>query len=165
MQLSNFKWIVSTHKDALNFKRNLFEYCLENNLRLLILYYRSSSSSSVTWLDMVDRSLHSSFTHLGWKLERYLFMHSVSWASKPGGVYPSPGQTTAEVWRHEYSPWSRLLIALWQTFHPGHWFLYRNPSTQQCCVITAVTAYIVMEPNLHHCPRWPLTLQVGSSTH
>lgn len=61
------------------------------------VYACHPSLSSVSWLGVIIGCLNTwwvTSVYLGWKLESYSFMHSLSWASRPIRAYPSLGQTT-----------------------------------------------------------------------
>lgn len=63
----------------------------------------------ICWWD--KRSTYSAPSMcLGWNLERCSFLHSMSWASRPGKAHPSPAETTADVLQPEGSPWSWTCI-------------------------------------------------------
>lgn len=43
--------------------------------------------------------------YLGWKPEKYSFVHGMSWTSRPGRDHRSPGQATANILQHEGLLW------------------------------------------------------------
>lgn len=49
----------------------------------------------------------STLTYPSLKPGGYSFMHSMSWACRPGGAHPSLGQTTVDVLKFEGSLWSQ----------------------------------------------------------
>lgn len=71
----------------------------------------SSSSSSVSWLGFVARSLHSCIsasyphtpTYLGWKRQKYSFMYSISW------IWQRPSLTKSSHCRCPQSWWHMAL--------------------------------------------------------
>lgn len=71
-------------------------------------------------------------TYLGWKSEKYLFVHGMSWANRTGRTHPSPDQSTTDVFQLEDT---LAIDSIRVTLHSGHWLWTWKSSTQRYHVI------------------------------
>lgn len=98
-----------------------------------------------------------------WKLVRYSFMHGMSWASRPGRVYPSRCQSTTNVNQIEDGYSYMAIDSIGRSLHWNHW----HQSWEPCLTMLyhhALVAYRDMEHSLLHCAWQLLIIQESLST-
>lgn len=103
-----------------------------------------------------------SSTYLGWNPDRYLYMCSMSLASRSSGAHPSPGRSIANVLQLKDLLWSQTHAYEYHCRNPPPWLL-----TSVLHAFHSATPYHHPTGCIHsyvsHCAIWLLTLFLMSS--
>lgn len=93
----------------------------------------------------------SAFIYLGWNLELYSVMRSVSWTSRTRGNFPLQPMFSNLKTRIAYG--NVVVDKIRVTLRPVHSFQSSKPWNQWYRVITLPAAYLAMKASLPNCER------------